>query len=144
MHAPLPVFERSFVVRAPLAAVRAFHERPDAVRSLTPALLTFTHPPPPLATGERVHFTLWVGPLPVRWVARYEDVREDGFVDVQEAGPFRSWRHEHRYRALDAERTEVTDRIAVELGRPVSRAIWVGLPPSFAYRAWATRRAVEP
>lgn len=136
-------FERRFTVRAPLAAVKAFHDAPDAVGNLTPAPLQILGPAPPVREGERIRFRLWVGAFPVRWTARYTDVREDGFVDVQEEGPFASWRHEHRYRALPDGSTEVIDTVDATPRAFASRLIWIGMKPAFAYRAWATKRALE-
>jgi ligand-binding SRPBCC domain-containing protein len=52
----------------------------------------------PLAEGSISEFTLWFGPIPVRWTALHLEVdRQSGFTDVQTAGPFRSWRHSHRF-----------------------------------------------
>lgn len=140
MSAPR-VFSRRFTVRAPLAVVRAFHARPEALRRLIPAPMRI-EVSPPLVEGATVRFTLYA-PWPVRWVGRYENVGADGFDDVMETGPFVSWRHEHRYRALDDSHTEVHDRITAEPRAAASRIIWAGMTPAFAYRAWVTRRACE-
>ena len=137
-------YERRFAVRADAARVRAFHADPDALRRLTPLPTRFLAPPEAPREGARVRFRMWVGPVPVDWVARYEDVRDDGFADVQEEGPFRSWRHERRWRALPRGGTEVVDRIEAEHGGARSRLVWAGLRPAFAYRAWRTRRGVAP
>jgi len=136
-------FQRSFIVRASISAVRAFHEAPEAITRLTPMPLRIFGAAPPVADGERIRFRLWVGAIPVRWTARYEAVSEDGFVDVMEEGPFASWRHEHRWRALPDGSTEVVDTIDATPRALASRLIWVGMKPAFAYRAWATRRALE-
>lgn len=133
-------FERRFVVPAPPEAVRAFHHDPRALRRLTPLPLSFLDPPGPPREGARARFRLWLGPFPVRWVARYEDVRDDGFADVQEQGPFRWWRHERRWRALPGGATEVVDAIEARPGGILSRVVWAGLPLAFRYRAWRTRR----
>ena len=134
-------FERRFIVRAPLARVRAFHELPDALTRLTPAPVRVRQAAA-VAEGALARFTLYA-PWPVRWVARHENVDEGGFDDVMLEGPFARWRHEHRYRAVDHGRTEVHDRVVAELRGPASRAIWAGMAPAFAYRAWATRRWCE-
>lgn len=140
---PAMRFERRFVVLAPPERVRAFHEDPRALRRLTPLPLTFAAPPVRPVEGARMRFRLWLGPFPVHWVARYEDVRDDGFADAQEKGPFRAWRHERRWRALPEGGTEVVDRIEAQPGGLASRAMWLGLPLAFRYRAWATRRALR-
>jgi ligand-binding SRPBCC domain-containing protein len=132
-------FEHAFTVRAPVERVRAFHERPDAVKTLTPGPGRLTRSPP-VAEGAVVRFTLFA-PWPVRCVGRYENVTAHGFDDVMLEGPFRAWRHQHRYHERAPGVTEVRDRIEAELAR-LLRACF-GARPGFAYRAWATRRACE-
>lgn len=135
-------FERSFLVHAPVEAVAAFHGRPDALAMLTPAPLQVLGEAAPMREGATMRFRLWVGPFPVAWRARYEHVRDDGFDDVMVEGPFRAWRHSHRWRAVDGG-TLVTDTIVAELGGAASRLVWAGMAPAFAYRAWRTRRALQ-
>ncbi len=101
-----------------------------------------------LSAGDRMVLRMWMGPVPVRWVALIEESGPDGFVDTQIEGPFRRWRHRHRFKALAGGRTEVVDEIEAELGgglldRLVAAAMWVGLPLLFAYRGWKTRRLLE-
>lgn len=133
-------FERRFVVRASVERVRAFHERPDALRRLMPAPVTGAMPR--VEEGARFRFRVWI-PFPVAWEGCYQDVREDGFVDVQVRGPFRAWRHEHRWHALPDGSTEVADAIEAEPRTLAARLILLGLRPAFAYRAWRTRAATK-
>lgn len=146
----MPVFEHRFEVDAPIAAVRAFHGSPEALRVLTPPgtflkLKRFG----PLEDGMVAEFRMWLGPVPVDWVARHEDVDERGFTDVMISGPLARWAHRHAFEALDAQRSAVIDRVTyahptgprgawtrVAFGAPALRAL-------FGYRAWATKRAVE-
>jgi ligand-binding SRPBCC domain-containing protein len=52
----------------------------------------------PLAEGSISEFTLWFGPIPVRWTALHLEVDpRSGFTDIQSAGPFRIWKHSHRF-----------------------------------------------
>ncbi|MEZ4832558.1 MAG: hypothetical protein R2873_11265 [Caldilineaceae bacterium] len=89
---------------------------------------------------------MWMGPLPVRWVAQFEDVAEDSFVDRQVRGPFAQWVHRHTFVAVDEQITEVQDEVTVQLHEDsrwwqlVGFGMWMGLPVLFAYRAWRTRR----
>lgn len=135
-------FERRFVVDAPLERVRAFHADPRALRRLTPAPVEAPEGMPPIAEGAAFRFRLWI-PFPVEWRGRYLDVREDGFVDVMEEGPFAAWRHERRWRALESGRTEIMDAIEARHGSFASRVLWASLRPTFAYRAWRTRAATK-
>ena len=144
-------------IAAPLADVWAWHED---VRGALPALT------PP---GQRVEL-VDAAPLPPRvgtvvrlrtkvpvlgwqeWVARYAEHRppEGGaawFVDVQDVGPFRAWRHQHRMEAGGGG-TVLTDEI--DYTPPLGPLGWVGdkvlirrqLDAMFAHRHKVTRDAL--
>jgi ligand-binding SRPBCC domain-containing protein len=102
----------------------------------------------PLAENSVADFTLWLGPLPVRWVAVHTNVDPlTGFTDRQESGPFASWVHQHSFEPRDEAETEVIDEIQAEFGRGflgmLSRLMWINLPFMFFYRGWVTRRSIE-
>lgn len=127
----------------------AFHADPSALRALTPPpMIIRLHRFGAMEDGMEADFTLWLGPLPIRWMARHEDVGPDGFVDVQVEGPMKRWRHEHRFRPIDGGGTEVHDRIEYEHPSGL-RGVFTHLLFSkwalrglFFYRSLATRRGV--
>ena len=138
-------YRHRFIVEAPLSAVAEFHKDTRALRELTPPPMTvkFNHIEP-LAEGSIADFTMRAGPMGMRWVAVHSDVTdENGFVDTQEKGPFRSWRHHHKFRAIDEQTTEVIDEIEAEYGNAISRLMWLNLPILFAYRARQTKKALD-
>ena len=101
-----------------------------------------------LTEGE-IAFTLWFGPLPIRWLARHESgPTPDSFADVQRRGPLAWWRHEHIFEEIDGG-LRLTDRItfAHRPGLPglFTRLAFDGLPLRllFWYRHWKTRRALS-
>jgi ligand-binding SRPBCC domain-containing protein len=60
----------------------------------------------------------------MRWIARVVEHRpphavvfgeEARFVDEQEHGPFKSWRHEHDFEHVDEKTTRITDRVTYAL-----------------------------
>lgn len=145
-----PSFSSKFTVRAPLEAVARFHEDPRALIRLTPPpTLMRVHRMDPLGEGSVSEFTMWVGPIPIRWRAVHSGIEAlQGFTDTQELGPMAKWIHRHSFRELEPGRTEVTDRIWYQ-----HRAGWRGIASRllfstlplralFLYRAWATRRAL--
>lgn len=75
-----------------------FHEDPSALPRLSPPEkhVKVIEQPKVMKAGARVIFSVSPFGVPIRWVARM-DVWEPPvrFVDVQEEGPFASWRHEH-------------------------------------------------
>jgi ligand-binding SRPBCC domain-containing protein len=95
----MPALDWVTRVPATTEAVARFHAAPRIIRRLTPFVVPMSmHRMDPLAEGSISEFTLWFGPLPIRWTARHVDVdAQSGFTDVQEAGPFRLWRHQHRF-----------------------------------------------
>jgi ligand-binding SRPBCC domain-containing protein len=139
-----------FSVQAPIEAVAAFHQDSWALKQLTPPpLFVKFNQVEPLAEGSVADFTMWLGPLPIRWVARHSEVDpQQGFTDTQTRGPFEVWIHRHRFESLDENTTEVIDHIQAKPGNHplwgiVSRAMWLSLPLLFAYRTRQTRKALE-
>ena len=139
-------YSHRYRVKAPQAAVADFHRRPLALAGITPPpiVVRLRRAPRALVQGADVEFTIWLGPLPVRWLARIEESSPTGFVDRQIDGPFRRWRHRHQFVPVDDATTEVVDEVEAALSchplwGPVGLAMWLGLPLVFAYRQRRTR-----
>lgn len=101
------------VVDAPIEETFAFFSQAANLGLITPAAMKFSiqGKVPPMAQGALIEYRVRVGPLPVRWRTRitsWEPGRS--FVDLQEAGPYRLWWHEHTFQA-DGERTVMEDRV---------------------------------
>jgi ligand-binding SRPBCC domain-containing protein len=145
-----PSFRSDFFVDAPLEAVAAFHEGPEALAQLQPPLSgTRFIRVDPLGEQSITEFTMGHWPLRFRWRALHRDVEFGaGFTDVQLSGPMQEWVHRHQYRSTSSTRTLVTDRIwSRHQSGPrslLSRVVFgrLALTALFRYRAWATRRAV--
>ena len=147
----MPTFAYEFEVRAPLAAVAHFHRDTRTLRRLSPPpLIVQLHRVEPLAEGSAAEFTLWFGPLPLRWLAVHSAVDPlHGFTDTQVRGPLRRWQHTHRFAAAGPRMTRVTEHIEFE--HRAGAAGWLtrllfappGLRFLFWYRSWVTRRALE-
>jgi ligand-binding SRPBCC domain-containing protein len=137
-------YQHAFRVNAPLSAVADFHRSTAALRQLSPPpMIVQFHDIEPMGEGSVSDFTLWLGPLPIRWVAVHSDVSDlHGFTDSQRSGPYTSWVHRHTFREIDANTTEVIDEVQAEQGNLLSRFMWFNLPILFAYRGWKTRRVV--
>ncbi len=143
-------YQHRFRVQAPVEVVAAFHGRSAAMAIITPPpLVTQVHRAPEhVAGGDSMEFTLWMGPLPMRWVAGFEDVTATGFVDRMARGPVRRWQHRHSFVAIDEQTTDVVDEVEIELRvhplwRPVGLGMALNLPLLFAYRGWQTRRLLN-
>lgn len=113
-------YDRTTVLPHPADVVVAWHERPGALVRLTPPGLGS-------ASGEGDEVTVRLGPalLPSairpRWRlahTRHEyAATSDEFIDVQVSGPMRRWSHRHEIHGAGEGRTEIRDRIDLELPR---------------------------
>jgi ligand-binding SRPBCC domain-containing protein len=112
------LLERSQLVRAPRPAVFAFFSDARNLEAITPAFLRFSveaDGPIPMHPGALVRYRLSLFGVPFRWLTRIEAWEpERRFVDVQLRGPYRLWRHEHRFEPR-ADGTLVTDRVEYAL-----------------------------
>lgn len=145
------IYTHRFQVRAPLADVIAFHQQSASMAAITPPpiVIRVHEAPARLQPGDQMAFTMWLGPLPVRWVAQIEETKADGFIDRQLEGPFAQWVHRHIFVPVDDTTTEVFDEVTVQLHENnrfwqlVGFGMWLGLPLLFAYRGWRTRRLLS-
>ncbi len=146
----MPTFETSFTVNAPLEAVAAFHADTSALKILNPPfIIVQLHRVDPMADGSISEFTLWMGPMPIRWRAIHSDVGPNGFTDSLDDGPMATWRHTHRFEAIDDYKTQIHEQIEYEYlsgWRGLAPRILfghLGLTALFTYRKWVTRHALN-
>jgi len=140
-----PVYElrTTTILNAPLDEAFAFFSKAENLGMLTPAAMRFSisGEVPEIGEGTMIDYRLRVGPVPIAWQSRIADwlpgVR---FVDQQERGPYRSWYHEHSFRA-EGTSTVMEDRVYYApplslLGRLANRVFIVPtLRRIFQYRA---------
>lgn len=129
----------------PRDEVFAWHERPGAIRRLTPPFMAevAVEPTMGLRDGSRAELLLLGAPPPLnRWVAEHFDHNPpESFSDRAVRGPLPGWVHHHRFEDLGGS-TRVRDDVSFELpraaigparavGTPIARA---QLKRMFAYR----------
>jgi len=159
----MPVFQREVRVAAPFDEVWEFHSQISGLEALTPGWMNLeiesvTGPdgdpdPDVLDAGSRAESSMrpfGVGPRQ-GWTSVIVE-REEGdgsahFVDEMEGGPFRHWRHTHRFFA-DGDETVVNDRVEYRLplgpiGDAVGPLAVIGLDPMFRYRHRKTKEILE-
>lgn len=147
----MPVFDFKFTVNANVTAVANFHRDTSALKMLTPPpTIVQLHEIQPLANGSVSKFTLWVGPLPLRWTAVHRDCTDRGFTDVQQSGPAKKWEHTHSFVPISGSVTEIQEHVEYEhkpgLWGLITRLLFAkpNLWVMFMYRRWVTRRALRP
>ena len=105
-------------VPRPLAEVFAFFSRAQNLEVLTPPWLNFKIldvAPQPSQPGALISYSLRVHGIPLRWtseIVQWEPPHR--FVDLQLRGPYKLWRHEHRFEARDGG-TLISDTIKLAL-----------------------------
>lgn len=142
----MSTFNHSFTVTAPLATVSDFHRDTRTLEKLTPPpLFVQVHTVDPLAEGAEAEFTMWFGPIPIRWQAVHSHVSQRGFTDTQVRGPLKKWVHRHEFTPIGEKATRISDQITYEHHRGLrglfSRLLFnrVSLQLLFTARHFITR-----
>ncbi|ERT05224.1 polyketide cyclase / dehydrase and lipid transport family protein [Lyngbya aestuarii BL J] len=153
-------FRYSSLINAPVEDVWNFHERSDILQLLTPPWqpVEIIRREGGLDVGAITEFRLWLGPIPVQWLAVHTECdcaeRSGGanryrlFTDEQKQGPMESWVHRHQFSAEQGQ-TRLTDAISYSLpGGWLAEnllAWWVNsrLEDMFRYRHEVTKRECE-
>lgn len=114
----MPELRHATRIDAPPREVFAWHARPGALERLLPPWedARVAERSGGIRDGATTVLELRKGPLRLRWVARHRDVEEGRqFADEQVAGPFRRWRHLHRFLPAEGEGCLMEDRVDYEL-----------------------------
>lgn len=114
----MPVFEHQSLLPANAAEVFKWHMRPGAFERLSPPWLNVRvlERHGGVADGGRVTLQLRKGPLAVRWVLLHKDIIEGRqFVDEQVKGPWRHWRHVHRFEPAGETACTLHDKVEYDL-----------------------------
>lgn len=105
------------VINEPLAEVHEFFSKAENLGLLTPSDVEFRITSPPIEVmkaGVTISYRIKVGALPVNWRTEIESFDASGFVDAQLRGPYRSWWHQHSFRAI-GDKTVMEDRVLYAL-----------------------------
>jgi len=145
-------FEYSSIIHAPVEAVFAFHERPEALSLLVP-------PNMPVRVVERSGNGIQAGarivlrhkPSGLRWIAMHTEYEKNRlFVDTQASGPFRHWVHRHIFEPVEGpHKCRLTDSIEFSihpwslLDRALGWFVRRQLHAMFQYRHNVTARQCE-
>ncbi len=145
------VFSRTVRIDRSAEAVFAWHENPAALARLNPPWerVRVVQQSGGVGDGARVILKAKVGPIETTWEMEHFDCRPGSqFCDRQLQGPFKSWTHFHRFKAVEAEVCELTDEIHYELpfgplGGIGANFVTGKLEQLFAYRQATTKADLE-
>lgn len=96
----MPVFRHRSVLPHPADEVYRWHTRPGAFQRLLPPWesVRVLERTGGLEEGSRVRLRIRRGPARFEWLVRHVEVEPGrSFTDEQVEGPFRRWRHTHRF-----------------------------------------------
>ncbi len=145
-------FTKESRIAAPPATVFQFHERPDALKLLTPPWepVEVVEPPKSLQPGARAVLRMRLGPFRFDWVAEHVEYERDRlFVDRQVKGPFAYWRHRHCFEEDGGGATILRDEVEYRTHLGAVGAVLAGtfiqtrLQRVFDFRHEVTRLACE-
>jgi ligand-binding SRPBCC domain-containing protein len=150
----LHVYAHSSTFDTTMAKMVKFHEQSGPAQLSPPPIFVRVHEDTrtSLVQGD-LRFTLWMGPIPIRWLARHEAGPSDtSFADVMVEGPMAYWRHEHIF-TQETNGVRLTDRVTLAhksgIQGLLTRLMFDGLPLRilFMFRhlktRWALRRMAE-
>lgn len=144
-------FKNSSIINASPEVVWKFHERPDILQILNPPWqpVQVVRREGVLNVGAITEFRLFLGPLPLTWLARHTECEKYRlFTDEQISGPFESWVHRHEFESENG-KTRLTDAISFSMpggGTVEFVSGWllqVQLEAMFRYRHYVTKRECE-
>ena len=140
--------DREIIVPMSLNETFAFFADAANLQRITPPWLHFsilTPLPVQMRLGLEIAYVIRLYGLPLPWRSRI-DVWEPGvcFVDRQLVGPYRWWRHEHRFEVVRGG-TRVSDHVdyAPRIGWLSRAVVWRDLGRIFDYRHEALRRILQ-
>jgi len=135
---------RQLWVPHPTASGFRLFSRAENLEELTPPWMRFrilTPAPVEMKQGAAISYSLLVRGIPLRWLTEIENWNPPfEFTDVQAKGPYKFWRHTHRFSEADGG-TSIEDTVAYALpfgplGRLVHRLqVARDLSRIFDYRA---------
>jgi ligand-binding SRPBCC domain-containing protein len=138
--------QRELWLPRPLTEIFPFFADATNLEALTPPWLNFrilSPRPIPMGVGTLIDYRIVVHGIPFRWrseITLWEPPHR--FVDEQRRGPYRIWRHEHRFSERD-EGTMLSDRVeyAVLFDSVVHR--WLVRPDIERIFAFRTKKMRE-
>jgi len=113
----MSLYEKKILLKSDKKEVFAFHERPGALKRLSPPWqkIDVIRHKRGIDKGASVKMHLY-DPFKITWKAKHtEFIKNEFFEDIQTFGPFAFWKHQHIFEDLNKNLCSMTDRIEFKL-----------------------------
>lgn len=147
-------FRQSFIVKSPIEKVWHFYTDVKHLETITPKeielkVISTTHQN--IVQGQEI----WVSGRifkkirrRMKWHSKITFLKANEYIDEMLSGPFKKWRHLHRFGSIEGKRTEIIDEVDFELPYGILGKVFEGyaykqLQNIFEYRKKATVKALE-
>jgi ligand-binding SRPBCC domain-containing protein len=150
----LRTFRKSFIVKSPVERVWHFYTDIKHLEIITPKeieLKIISTTNQHIVQGQEI----WVSgkifekiKRRMKWHSKITSLMAHEYTDEMLSGPFKKWRHSHRFHSIDGKQTEVIDEVEFELPFGILGKLFEGyaykqLQNTFEYRKIATVKALE-
>ena len=147
-------FRQSFIVNSPLERVWHFYIDVSHLETITPKeieLKIISTTNQNMVQGQEI---LVSGKIfekirrRMKWHSKITFLKTHEYIDEMLSGPFKKWRHLHRFYSIDGKQTEVIDEVDFELPYGILGKLFEGyaykqLKNTFEYRKIATVKTLE-
>lgn len=147
-------FRQSFIIKSPIEKVWHFYTDVKHLETITPKeielkVISTTHQN--IVQGQEI----WVsGKIfkkirrRMKWHSKITFLKANEYIDEMLSGPFKKWRHLHRFGSIEGNQTEIIDEVDFELPYGILGKVFEGyaykkLQNIFEYRKKATVKALE-
>ena len=147
-------YRQSFIVKSPIEKVWHFYTDVKHLETITPKeielkVISTTHQN--IVQGQEI----WVsGKIfkkirrRMKWHSKITFLKANEYIDEMLSGPFKKWKHLHRFGSIEGKQTEIIDEVNFELPYGILGKVFEGyaykqLQNIFEYRKKATVKALE-
>ncbi len=111
-------FEHSFVVDCSIDKVWNFYTDIEHLKVITPKkmnLKIIQSSSQTIMNHQDAIIEAKIGFMTKKWHTKITSLKKYEYVDEMMYGPFKKWKHTHRFKKLDEDQTEIIDKIEFEL-----------------------------
>ena len=147
-------FRQSFIIERPIERVWHFYTDVKHLETITPKgieLKIIRTTNQNIVQGQEI----WVsGKIfkkmgrRMKWHSKITFLKSHEYIDEMLSGPFKKWRHLHRFHNIEGKQTEIIDEVEFELpygilGKLIEDYAYKQLQDIFEYRKITTIKALE-